>query len=155
MARSHSSLSDLEAMEIALDAARKAGAVGEVPVGAVLLVDGAVIGIAGNARESHHDPTAHAEVQVLRNAAMSQGSWRLDTATLVVTLEPCLMCAGAILNARVPRVVIGALDPKAGALGSLYNVGVDPRLNHHVDVTVGVLAEVSAELIKEFFAARR
>ncbi len=152
-----SSHDDLEitAMRLALEEARGCGERGEVPVGAVVIVDGEIIAQAGNEREALHDPTAHAEVLALRAASAQLGSWRLEDATLVVTLEPCVMCAGALLNARVGRVVIGAMDLKAGALGSRYNVGSDPRLNHEMDITVGVLANESAELIQDFFAQRR
>jgi tRNA(adenine34) deaminase len=143
------------AMGVALDAAREAGLNGEVPVGAVALRDGRLIASASNRREGDHDPTAHAEILVLREAASALRSWRLDNVTLVVTLEPCTMCAGAILNARVGRLVIGAMDEKAGAVGSRYNVLADPRLNHEVEVTVGVRAEESAGLLRDFFAARR
>lgn len=142
-------------MEQALDAARIAGSAGDVPVGAVALHEGAVIAVAGNRRHAAGDPTAHAEVLVLRAAAEALGSWRLDDVTVVVTLEPCAMCAGALVNARVGRVVIGAMDDKAGAVGSRYNLLDDPRLNHTAEVVVGVRAEESADLLRSFFSARR
>ena len=148
-------ITDIEAMEQALAQARAAAARGEVPVGAVVVHAGRVIAARGNEREASGDPTAHAEVLVLRDAAAALGRWRLDECTLVVTLEPCLMCAGALLNARVGRLVYGAADLKAGATASLYNVCADPRLNHNPPVTHGVLAEPSAALLSDFFAERR
>ncbi|MEI8405696.1 MAG: nucleoside deaminase, partial [Actinomycetes bacterium] len=114
-----------------------------------------VIAVAGNRRHAAGDPTAHAEVLVLRAAAEALGRWRLDDVTVVVTLEPCAMCAGALVNARVGRVVIGAMDDKAGAVGSRYNLLDDPRLNHTAEVVVGVRAEESADLLRSFFSARR
>lgn len=146
---------EVEAMEQALDAARIAGSAGDVPVGAVALHEGSVIAVAGNRRHAAGDPTAHAEVLVLRAAAEALGRWRLDDVTVVVTLEPCAMCAGALVNARVGRVVIGAMDDKAGAVGSRYNLLDDPRLNHTAEVVVGVRAEESADLLRSFFSARR
>jgi tRNA(adenine34) deaminase len=142
-------------MRAALDVAREAGARGDVPVGAVALVDGVLVAHAGNERELAGDPTAHAELVVLRAAAASLGRWRLDDVTVVVTLEPCPMCAGALVNARVARVVYGAADPKAGAVGTLYNLCSDPRLNHEVSVTAGVLEAECATLLTEFFSSRR
>jgi tRNA(adenine34) deaminase len=139
----------------ALEEARDAATRGEVPVGAVVVVDGAVVARRGNERERTGDPTAHAEVLALRDAAAAVGSWRLDAATLVVTLEPCAMCAGAIVNARVPRLVFGAADPKAGATGSLYNLLVDPRLNHEAEVVGGVRADECGAVLRSFFADRR
>jgi len=147
--------SDDGAMALALDEARQAGAAGDVPVGAVALRDGRVIAAAGNRRESDTDPTAHAEILVLREAAAALGRWRLDDVTVVVTLEPCAMCAGALVHARVKRVVLGAMDEKAGAVGSRYNLLSDPRLNHEIDVTVGVRGEESSELLQRFFADKR
>ena len=144
-----------DAMRIALDEARSALAHGDVPVGAVVLRGGEVIARRHNEREATGDPTAHAEVLALRDAAAVIGSWRLDDCTLVVTLEPCVMCAGALLNARVGRLVYGAADLKAGATASLYNVCADPRLNHNPPVTHGVLAIESTRLLEDFFAARR
>ena len=150
------SVTDEEAMELALEEARSAALAGDVPVGAVLLgPDGAVVGVGRNEREVAGDPTAHAEVLALRRGAEALGSWRLSGCTLVVTLEPCPMCAGALVAARVARVVFGAVDPKAGACGSLYNLCVDPRLNHEVAVTPGVRADACADVLTAFFAARR
>src|SRR5579875_344975 len=128
-------------MAAALDEARAAGARGEVPVGAVVVANGRAVASAGNEREAAADPTAHAEVLALRRAAAELGSWRLEGATVYVTLEPCPMCAGALLAARVRRVVFAAPDPKAGACGSLYNLCVDPRLNHEVEVVPGVAGD--------------
>jgi tRNA(adenine34) deaminase len=148
-------LDDVAAMRLALDAARDAGRAGDVPVGAVALRAGAVLSVAGNAREQRGDPTAHAELEALRGAAAALGSWRLEDVTVVVTLEPCAMCAGALVVARVARLVIGALDEKAGAAGSLYNLLTDPRLNHEVAVEYGVLEAECAEVLRAFFAKRR
>lgn len=142
-------------MALALDEAALAPAHGDVPVGAVALVDGEVVARRHNERERLGDPTAHAELLALRDAAGRLGTWRLDAVTLVVTLEPCTMCAGALVAGRVGRVVFAAPDPKAGACGSLYNLCADPRLNHEPGVTPGVLAERSAALLGAFFAARR
>jgi tRNA(adenine34) deaminase len=148
-------LSDHEAMGFALDEARLASAHGDVPIGAVVLRGGQLIARRHNERELSGDPTAHAEVLALRDAAAVVGSWRLSECTLVVTLEPCVMCAGACVNARVGRVVFGAADAKAGATGSLYNPLVDPRLNHNAPVLHGVRADESQKLLVDFFAARR
>jgi len=148
-------MTDDEAMEIALVEARGAIEHGDVPVGAVVLHNGSVISQRHNEREHTKDPTAHAEVLALRDAAAVLGTWRLSEATLVVTLEPCPMCAGALLNARVRRVVFGAADPKAGSCGTLYNFCTDPRLNHTVEVQHGVLASESSALLSGFFAAKR
>lgn len=142
-------------MALALDEARAALAHDDVPIGAVVVRDGVVLARRHNEREQTGDPTAHAEVLALRDAAAAVGSWRLDGATLVVTLEPCPMCAGAIVLARVARVVFGAADPKAGACGSLMNVCADPRLNHEATVVGGVAADESAALLQAFFAQRR
>jgi len=144
------------AMRAALDQARAALATGDVPVGAVVLdPDGVVIGTGRNVREVDADPTGHAEVVALREAAAARGEWRLDGCTLVVTLEPCTMCAGAAVLARVARVVFGAYDDKAGAVGSLWDVVRDRRLNHRPEVVAGVLAEESTALLDEFFRAHR
>lgn len=144
------------AMRQALTLAGRCAGWGDVPVGAVLLgPDGTTIAEAGNERELTADPTAHAEVVALRRAAARLGSWRLDGCTLVVTLEPCTMCAGAIVLARVARVVYAAVDPKAGAAGSLWDVLRDRRLNHRPEVVHGPLAEESEQLLTAFFAARR
>ncbi len=142
-------------MRLALAEAAAAAEHGDVPIGAVVVRDGEVIAAAGNERELQADPTAHAEVLALRAAAAALGGWRLPGTTLYVTLEPCAMCAGAIVLARVPRVVFGAADPKAGAAGSVLDILADPRLNHRPDVTGGVLAEDAAKLLREFFAGRR
>ncbi|MGA2123496.1 MAG: tRNA adenosine(34) deaminase TadA [Acidimicrobiales bacterium] len=142
-------------MRDALELAAHAGAHDDVPVGCVIVVDGQVVGRGENRREVDRDPTAHAEVIALREASSVRGRWRLSDATAYVTLEPCVMCAGALLNARVERLVIGALDEKAGAVGSRYNVLSDPRLLHEVSLTYDVLAEESAALLRDFFVARR
>jgi len=142
-----------DAMGEALAAARAAGACGDVPVGAVVLdPDGVLLAAAGNEREATADPTAHAEIVALRRAAARRGTWRLDGCTLVVTLEPCTMCAGAAVLARVTRVVFGAYDPKAGAVASLFDVVRDPRLNHRPAVTGGVRADECGAILTEFFA---
>jgi tRNA(adenine34) deaminase len=148
-------LDDLAAMHLALDEARQAAGHGDVPVGAVALVDGRVVARRHNEREQRGDPTAHAEVLALRDAARAIGSWRLDTVSLVVTLEPCAMCAGALVAGRVGRLVFGASDPKAGACGTLYNLCADPRLNHELPHTGGLLAEECGQMLAKFFAARR
>lgn len=146
---------DDELMGLALAEARQAGDEGEVPVGAVIVVDGVVVARGRNRRQADADPTAHAELLALRAACADAGSWRLPGAHVVVTLEPCPMCAGALLAARVARVVFGAPDPKAGALGSLYNLGADPRLPHELEVRAGVRAEECGVLLATFFADRR
>ncbi|MCY4037807.1 MAG: nucleoside deaminase [bacterium] len=146
---------DRALMELALAEARRAGERGEVPIGAVVAIEGAVVAARHNERESTGDPTAHAEILALRDAAAVWGSSRLTGATLVTTLEPCPMCAGAAVTARVGRVVFAAEDPKAGACGTLYNLGADPRLNHNFDVVPGIGREESAALLRGFFAARR
>jgi tRNA(adenine34) deaminase len=146
----------VDAMGWALTQARAAADAGEVPVGAVVLDRaGAVVGAGRNAREGSADPTAHAEVLALRAAAAALGSWRLTGCTLVVTLEPCTMCAGAVVLARVARLVYGAADPKAGAVGSLWDVVRDRRLNSRPEVVAGVLAPACAAVLREFFAPRR
>ena len=145
-----------EWMRLALDEARLARATGDVPVGAVVVdADGAVVGRGRNAREAAADPTAHAEILALREAAARLGSWRLDGATLVVTLEPCTMCAGALVLARVGRLVYGAVDEKAGAVGSLWDVVRDRRLNHRPEVVAGVLADAAAVELRSFFRTHR
>ena len=146
---------EIDAMELALTLARDAAAAGEVPVGAVVLRGGKVIARRRNEREATNDPTAHAEVLALREAASVVGSWNLSGCTLVVTLEPCPMCAGAVLNSRVSRLVFGAADPKAGATGTLYNMTSDPRLNHDIDVEHGCRSEESRELLGKFFSELR
>ena len=148
-------MTDEELMGLALAEARSAPAHGDVPVGAVVCHDGEVIARRHNERERTGDPTAHAEVLAVRDAAARLGGWRLDEATVAVTLEPCPMCAGALQQARVARVVFGADDPKAGALGSLYNLGADPRLNHEFEVVPWVRADECAALLQKFFADLR
>ena len=142
-------------MRLALGEAERCAEHGDVPIGAVVVRGGEVIGHAGNERELRGDPTAHAEVLALRQAAESLGGWRVSEAVLYVTLEPCAMCAGAIVLARVPRVVYGAPDPKAGAAGSVLDVLAEPRFNHRPEVEKGLLAGESATLLREFFAKRR
>ena len=148
-------LTDEGAMALALTEAAAAAGHGDVPVGAVALVDGRVVASRHNERELTGDPTAHAEILVLADAAAALGTWRLGDVTLVVTLEPCPMCAGALVASRLGRLVFGAADPKAGACGSLYNLCADPRLNHEVPVTAGVRAEEAAALLTAFFGGRR
>ena len=144
------------AMVAALDVARSALAAGEVPIGAVVLdPSGTVISSAHNEREALHDPTAHAEVVALRRAGAALGAWQLSGCTLVVTVEPCTMCAGALVLARVARLVFGAWDPKAGAVGSLWDVVRDRRLNHRPEVVAGVRESECAQLVAAFFAGRR
>jgi tRNA(adenine34) deaminase len=142
-------------MRQALEEARAAGGEGDVPVGAVVARGDEVVARAGNAREREQDPTAHAEILALRQAARAVGSWHLEGCTLYVTLEPCAMCAGALVLARIDRLVLGAADPKAGFAGSLGDIVRDGRLNHEVEVTVGVLAEECGEVLRAFFAERR
>jgi tRNA(adenine34) deaminase len=149
-------VTDEEAMGLALAEAGRAAEVGDVPVGALVLdASGSVLARRHNEREVSHDPTAHAELLALRDAAAARGTWRLTGATVVVTLEPCPMCAGALVAARVARVVFGAADPKAGACGSLYNLCADPRLNHEVAVVPGVRADECSSQLSAFFAGRR
>ena len=142
-------------MRIALDEAALGEAAGDVPVGAVVVIGGAVVASRHNEREALGDPTAHAEVLALRDAAAEVGSWRLLGASLVVTLEPCPMCAGAAVAARVARVVFGTADPKGGACGSLYNLCSDPRLNHEAEVVPGVLETECVDQLHRYFAERR
>ena len=142
-------------MRMALELARSAGEAGEVPVGAVITVKGEVVGTGANAREATGDPTAHAELVALRQAAQTLGTWRLTGATMYVTLEPCPMCAGGLVAARVSRLVLGAPDPKSGACGSLYNLCADPRLNHELPVERWVLADSARDLLVEWFSAKR
>src|SRR3954470_11106988 len=146
---------DTDLMRLALSEAERAATHGDVPIGAVVARDGEVLASAGNERELRTDPTAHAEVLALRAAAERLGGWRLPETTLYVTLEPCAMCAGAIVLARIPAVVFGAADPKAGAAGSVLDVLAEPALNHRPAVSAGLLAEQCAVLLREFFAARR
>lgn len=142
-------------MAVALAEASAATGHGDVPVGAVVVANGEIIARRHNERELRADPTAHAEILALRDAAEQMGTWRLVGATLVVSIEPCPMCAGAAVASRLERLVFGAPDPKAGACGSLYNLCADPRLNHEIDVTPGVQAAAAADLLEAFFAARR
>ena len=142
-------------MRLALEEARAAAAGGDVPVGAVIVRGDEILARQGNAREREQDPTAHAEILALRQASNAIGSWHLEGCAMVVTLEPCAMCAGAIVLARLDRLVFGASDPKAGFAGSLGDLVRDDRLNHEVDVTVGVLAEECGEILRSFFAERR
>ena len=146
---------DAEYMREALAQARQAAAVGEVPVGAVVLCNGAIIGAGHNARESNQSPLAHAEILAVGKAAACLRSWRLTDCDLYVTLEPCIMCVGAMLQARVRRLVFGCADPKAGAVTSLYELANDRRLNHRIAVTDGVLREECAALLSDFFSALR
>ncbi|HWV39002.1 MAG TPA: tRNA adenosine(34) deaminase TadA [Vulgatibacter sp.] len=149
------SLSHERFLELAIVEARKAEGEGEVPVGAVAVFDGAVVGTGRNAREGRADPLAHAELDAIREASRALGRWRLTGVTLYVTLEPCAMCAGAVVNARIDRLVYGASDPKAGAVGSLYEICTDPRLNHRVEVVKGVMAVECGALLTEFFRRKR
>ena len=142
-------------MRRALALAEEAAAMGEAPIGAVIVHDGAIIAAARNQREELRDPTAHAEMIAITQAAAALNSWRLEGCTLYVTLEPCSMCAGAIVQARVPRLVYGAADPKAGAVRSLYQLTTDARLNHRCEVMEGVLAEPCGNILTEFFRQRR
>ena len=145
-----------DSMRLALDQARMASMHGDVPVGAVILDQaGSVLAAAGNEREIRHDPTAHAELLALREASRRLRSWRLTGLTLVVTLEPCTMCAGALVLARIARLVFGAFDDKAGAVSSLFDVVRDPRLNHRVEVRGGILEAECSALLKDFFASRK
>ena len=143
-------------MRAALDEASLAASAGEVPVGCILVdADGRAVGRGRNARESLADPTAHAEILAIREASARALSWRLDGATAFVTLEPCAMCVGALVHARVRRVVYGCADPKGGALDTMFGIGRDPRLNHRFEVVAGVMSEECAGLLREFFAALR
>jgi tRNA(adenine34) deaminase len=146
---------DQLAMAVAIERAREAADHGDVPIGAAIYRDGELLAAAGNRREADRDPTAHAEMLVISEAGRKLGGWRLPGTTLYITLEPCAMCAGAIVLARIPRVVFGAFDPKAGAAGSVLNVLDDPALNHRPEVTGGVRREECAALLTDFFAERR
>jgi len=148
-------MTDADYMRLALELARLAQHAGEVPVGAVVVKDGEIIGRGYNAPISRHDPSAHAEMMALRDAAQNVGNYRLVGCELFVTLEPCLMCAGAIMHARIARLVYGASDPKTGACGSVLNAFAEPRLNHHTDVAGGVLADDCSLMLSNFFARRR
>jgi tRNA(adenine34) deaminase len=146
---------DSELMELALSEAKRAAQFGDVPIGAVIASEGHALAFAGNERERRSDPTAHAEMLVLQAAASGRGGWRLPATTLYVTLEPCAMCAGAIVLARVPRVVFATPDPKAGAAGSVFDILGDTRLNHRPKVESGLLADEASALLRSFFAERR
>lgn len=147
--------SDAELMGLAIEEATAAGARGEVPIGAVVVIDGVVVARRHNQREELQDPTAHAELLAIRDAAAAIGSWRLENATVVVTLEPCAMCAGTMVNARIGRVVFGARSLDNGACGSLYQLGADPRLNHEFAVTADVRGEECSRLLSDYFAGLR
>ena len=143
-------------MQVALKAANECLEHGDVPVGAIVVdANGHTIGVGRNQREELNNPLAHAEIQALQNAAQNIGNWRLDDCTIVVTLEPCTMCAGAIVNSRIKQIVFGADEPKTGAVGSLFDVVRDRRLTHQPEVVAGVLAQESAELLRNFFASKR
>ena len=142
-------------MEEAIELARQAGKAGEIPVGSVVVRDGKILGRGLNTRESRRDPTLHAEIMALREAAHAIGNWRLENCTLYVTLEPCPMCAGALVQARIPELVFGCEDPKAGACGTLYDIPRDSRLNHRILVRKGILREECARILRDFFQARR
>jgi tRNA(adenine34) deaminase len=142
-------------MSHAIAEARRAAEAGEVPVGAVIVRDGAIVGVGHNRPIASHDPTAHAEIEAIRAAGAAIGAYRLEGASLYVTLEPCVMCVGAIVNARIARVYYGGRDEKAGALGSVYDIGRDGRLNHRIEVYAGLMESACAELLREFFRARR
>lgn len=148
-------MSDAEFMGLALDLARQAGAAGEVPVGAVVVLNDEVVGRGWNQPIGRHDPSSHAEIMALRDAAQVLGNYRLPGCTLYATLEPCAMCAGAIMHARIGRVVFGARDPKTGVAGSVIDLFAETRLNHHASVVGGVMAEQCGALLSGFFAARR
>ena len=142
-------------MRLAMELAAEAGRRGDVPIGAVIVREGKIVGTGFNTREHEHDPTGHAEVVAMREACRLAQRWRLDGATLYVTLEPCPMCAGALVNTRIARLVYGAHDPKAGAVRSLYQLCEDPRLNHRLEVHGGLMADECAQLLKDFFRAAR
>jgi len=146
---------DREMMRLAIEEASKAAAAGDTPVGAVAVYEGRIVGTGRNRREADGDPTAHAEVVAMREAAKELGRWRLDGVTIYVTKEPCVMCAGTMVMSRLTRLVFGALDPKYGAAWSLYNLLQDGRLNHRVEVSSGLMAEECAELLKNFFGGLR
>lgn len=148
-------MSDSDFMQIALDLAQQAAAAGEVPVGAIIVKDGEIIGRGSNAPITTHDPTAHAEIRAMRDAAQRIGNYRLVGCTLYVTLEPCAMCSGAIQHARIAKVIYGANDAKTGACGSVVNLMAEPKLNHHTEVTGGVLAQECGAVLSAFFSARR
>jgi len=146
---------DTAYMALALDEARKAAAMGEVPIGALVVCDGAIVSRAHNTREVDNDPTSHAELIAIRDASQRLGRWRLSDCTVYVTLEPCPMCAGAMHQARIERLVFGATDPKAGAVGTLFDLSNDERLNHRFAVTSGILSEESSTILRQFFGGLR
>lgn len=148
-------MTDNDYMQIALDLAQQAAAAGEVPVGAIVVKDGTIIGRGSNAPITTNDPTAHAEIRAMRDAAQHLGNYRLVDCTLYVTLEPCAMCSGAIQHARIAKLIYGASDPKTGACGSVLNLMAEPKLNHHTEITGGILAEQCGALLSSFFSARR
>jgi tRNA(adenine34) deaminase len=148
-------MTDIEYMEIALQLADAAAAAGEVPVGAIVVKNGEIIGRGYNAPITTHDPSAHAEIRAIRDAANQLGNYRLVDCTLYVTLEPCAMCSGAIQHARIAKVIYGANDPKTGACGSVINLMAEPKLNHHTEISSGILAERCGAVLSKFFAARR
>lgn len=152
---SNPTMTDHDFMQIALDLAQLAGAAGEVPVGAIVVKDGEIIGRGSNAPITTHDPTAHAEIRAMRDAAQHLGNYRLVGCTLYVTLEPCAMCTGAIQHARIAKLIYGASDPKTGACGSVVNLMAEPKLNHHTEISGGVLAAECGTLLSSFFSARR
>jgi tRNA(adenine34) deaminase len=151
----HTLMTDIDYMQIALQLAKDAAIVGEVPVGAIVVKDGEIIGRGSNAPITTHDPTAHAEIRAMRDAAQHLGNYRLVDCELYVTLEPCAMCSGAIQHARIAKLIYGANDPKTGACGSVINLMTEPKLNHHTEVLGGVLAEQCGNLLSSFFSARR
>ena len=148
-------MTDNDFMQIALDLAQQAGEAGEVPVGAIVVKDGEIIGRGSNAPITTHDPTAHAEIRAMRDAARHLGNYRLVGCTLYVTLEPCAMCTGAIQHARIAKLIYGASDPKTGACGSVINLMAEPKLNHHTEISGGILAAECGKLLSSFFSARR
>jgi tRNA(adenine34) deaminase len=151
----NAAMTDNDFMQIALDLAQQAGAAGEVPVGAIVVNDGEIIGRGSNAPITTHDPTAHAEIRAMRDAAQHLGNYRLVGCTLYVTLEPCAMCTGAIQHARIAKLIYGASDPKTGACGSIVNLMAEPKLNHHTEISGGILATECGALLTSFFSARR
>jgi tRNA(adenine34) deaminase len=152
---SHSTEEDSQFMRMALEQAARSAVIGEVPIGAVLVHEGRVLAQSHNYREAWQDPTAHAEMIVIREGAKALGRWRLIDSTLFVTLEPCAMCLGAMVLARIPRLVFGARDPKAGACGSVLDFACEPRLNHRINVVAGILEEESQRMLTEFFKELR
>lgn len=148
-------MTDIDFMQIALDLAQQAATAGEVPVGAIVVKDGEIIGRGSNAPITTHDPTAHAEIRAMRDAAQRLGNYRLVDCTLYVTLEPCAMCTGAMQHARIAKLIYGANDPKTGACGSVVDLMAEPKLNHHTEIMGGVLAQECGDLLSRFFSARR